>query len=157
MTRSAAYLIEGITDAVSTCDCCGRTGLRRVVALRDAETGEVAMFGTTCAARALGMARSKGEMVALLAKAASRAEAVVRRVEGLMEAGVVPARVVETISRDSALLRATLTDGVPADIRYRAAEDREAFVIGYLGGKREVPATLGYFRRCVAARAARAA
>lgn len=42
----------GICDDVSTCDCCGRKDLKRVVAF---ETGHgVVHYGTTCASRAFG-------------------------------------------------------------------------------------------------------
>ena len=51
MTR---FTIEGITDERDTCDCCGKSGLKRTVALADADDGgEVVFFGTTCAARAM--------------------------------------------------------------------------------------------------------
>ncbi len=42
----------GITDSVSTCDCCGRTNLKRTVALVKEDGSEV-FYGTTCAAVAL--------------------------------------------------------------------------------------------------------
>jgi len=51
MTR---FTIEGITDERDTCDCCGKSNLKRTVALADADDdGEVVFFGTTCAARAM--------------------------------------------------------------------------------------------------------
>lgn len=42
--------ILGISDEVTTCDHCGRSELRRTVAL-DFD-GEVSFYGTTCAAKA---------------------------------------------------------------------------------------------------------
>jgi hypothetical protein len=42
-----------ITDERTDCDCCGKSGLKRTVVLKD-ENGEFVFFGTTCAARALG-------------------------------------------------------------------------------------------------------
>lgn len=52
MNSSAnTYKILGITDDQTTCDCCGKTNLKRVVALEI--EGQVVKFGTTCAARAL--------------------------------------------------------------------------------------------------------
>jgi len=47
--------IAGISDDVDTCECCGRDNLKRTVALRDLDTGEVEFFGTTCAAHLLKM------------------------------------------------------------------------------------------------------
>ena len=46
------YTIEGVTDERDSCDCCGKTGLKRTVVLADSD-GEFVFFGTTCAARAM--------------------------------------------------------------------------------------------------------
>jgi hypothetical protein len=46
------YTIQGVTDEVDTCDCCGRTDLKRAVALAD-ENGGVSFMGVVCAAAAL--------------------------------------------------------------------------------------------------------
>ncbi|MFG2986167.1 hypothetical protein ACGFYQ_33785 [Streptomyces sp. NPDC048258] len=61
MSRTAIpqWVIKGITDDCTTCECCGRTNLKRTVALAplDAdgnEDGEPAYYGTSCAAIALG-------------------------------------------------------------------------------------------------------
>lgn len=43
------YEVLGVTDDRDFCECCGRTGLKRVVFIRDLETGETKHFGTTCA------------------------------------------------------------------------------------------------------------
>jgi len=48
------YRRLGINDDVDSCDCCGKTGLKRVVWLED-EHGAVTHFGVNCAARALGL------------------------------------------------------------------------------------------------------
>lgn len=50
MTR---YKIEGITDERDSCDCCGKTGLKRTVALTDLDTSEIVYFGTSCAAQSM--------------------------------------------------------------------------------------------------------
>ena len=44
--------ILGITDERDSCDCCGKNGLKRTVALETA-MGEFVFYGTTCAANAL--------------------------------------------------------------------------------------------------------
>lgn len=44
------YLYRGCNDEADTCSCCGRTGLKRVVWLEEADGGEAAPYGTTCAA-----------------------------------------------------------------------------------------------------------
>lgn len=48
--ETARYL--GTTDEVTTCDCCGKSGLKQTVALCFGE-GEVLHYGVTCAARSL--------------------------------------------------------------------------------------------------------
>lgn len=48
------YKVIGITDERDSCDCCGKVGLERTVALEDLDSGETVFFGTTCAARAQG-------------------------------------------------------------------------------------------------------
>lgn len=45
----ARYIFLGINDDRDTCECCGRTNLKRVVWIEDTETGEVKHYGTTCA------------------------------------------------------------------------------------------------------------
>lgn len=48
------FTIQGISDERDSCDCCGKSNLKRTVALADADDGgEVVFFGTTCAARAM--------------------------------------------------------------------------------------------------------
>jgi hypothetical protein len=46
------YIIEGVTDERDSCDCCGKTNLKRTVVLRTPD-GEHVYFGTSCAARAM--------------------------------------------------------------------------------------------------------
>jgi hypothetical protein len=50
-----AYRILGTNDEVTTCECCGRNGLKKTVVLTDSER-EV-RFGTECAARAMKVAK----------------------------------------------------------------------------------------------------
>lgn len=45
-----------ITDERDTCDCCGKTGLKRVVVLDPCDGNEFLFYGTTCAAIATGVA-----------------------------------------------------------------------------------------------------
>lgn len=45
----ARFLVKGINDEASFCECCGKSGLQRVVWIEDLETGEVKHFGTSCA------------------------------------------------------------------------------------------------------------
>jgi len=43
------FLVHGINDDKSFCECCGKSGLQRVVWIEDTETGEIKHFGTNCA------------------------------------------------------------------------------------------------------------
>lgn len=54
MTTVAAYKFLGITDEVTTCDCCGRVDLKATTVLERAEDGVIVHFGSQCGARALG-------------------------------------------------------------------------------------------------------
>jgi hypothetical protein len=46
------FKILGVDDSITSCDCCGKSNLKKTVAL-DAE-GEIVYYGVNCAARALG-------------------------------------------------------------------------------------------------------
>lgn len=53
------YNFKGINDEHDTCECCGRTNLKRVVWLAPADqdgndTGDAIPHGTQCAAKVLG-------------------------------------------------------------------------------------------------------
>lgn len=45
------YKILGIDDSINSCDCCGKQGLQKTVAILNLETGEIGHFGSTCAMR----------------------------------------------------------------------------------------------------------
>ena len=47
----------GITDAVTTCDCCGKSGLKRTVCM-ELDGGDLVHYGTTCATRNTGKPRA---------------------------------------------------------------------------------------------------
>jgi len=53
------FAVLGVTDDRDFCQCCGRQGVKRVVWIKDGESGAVRHFGTTCAtspARGFGVA-----------------------------------------------------------------------------------------------------
>lgn len=60
--------VLGTTDERSSCDCCGRSDLKRTVVL-STEDGSTVYFGTSCAAKAL---RWSSEEVKRVAKDADR-------------------------------------------------------------------------------------
>ncbi len=43
----------GITDSVTSCDCCGKANLARTVCM-ELDNGDIVHYGTTCAARNTG-------------------------------------------------------------------------------------------------------
>ena len=43
------FIVKGINDDKSFCECCGKSGLLRVVWIEDTETGEIKHSGTSCA------------------------------------------------------------------------------------------------------------
>lgn len=62
---SAKLRVEyfGITDECDTCECCGKTGLKKSVMLfildADGNRDELSYYGTTCAAKALSVRSSQ--------------------------------------------------------------------------------------------------
>src|ERR1700686_2378031 len=44
---------HGITDAVTTCDCCGKSNLKQTV-IMELTSGELVHYGSVCAARNTG-------------------------------------------------------------------------------------------------------
>jgi hypothetical protein len=87
------FKVLGITDEKTECECCGRTGLKRTVALdrTDAEgnlTGDVTYFGTDCAAKAIcgtsthkSVNRKAAESIAQLGRAIEYARKWLRHTE----------------------------------------------------------------------------
>jgi hypothetical protein len=61
-----------IVDDVDTCNCCGKTGLKRTVVMRAEQGGEEFYFGTSCAATHTGRPTHK------IVSEARRAEATRR-------------------------------------------------------------------------------
>lgn len=64
-----AFKILGITDERTACECCGKTGLKKTVALD--KDGVVVYFGTDCAALALMGRKTAGNRKAVETKAAA--------------------------------------------------------------------------------------
>lgn len=48
MEISNRFQVVAVNDERDFCECCGKKGLKRVVWIRDIDTGEVKHFGTTC-------------------------------------------------------------------------------------------------------------
>ena len=62
--KNKNFITLGTSNEVDTCDCCGKTGLKRTVVLgrtdADGTVMAVEHFGTTCANRATGNAGTAG-------------------------------------------------------------------------------------------------
>lgn len=65
----------GTTDEVSTCDCCGRQGLKSTVALQ-IDAAEPVYYGVVCASRAL---KQPAKTIRAAAKSADEAKATAER------------------------------------------------------------------------------
>lgn len=79
----------GTSDEVSTCDCCGRQGLKSTVALLLAGSDEPVYYGATCAAHAL---RRTVKEIRSSAKAADRAAWAIRAAADQIRARAEDAR-----------------------------------------------------------------
>ena len=71
------FKILGITDAVSTCDCCGKKNLKRAVELENPE-GDIVFFGSDCAGAALygRKDRKNGQAAELRARVVAKCRSV---------------------------------------------------------------------------------
>lgn len=68
-TTTRRFRILAIVDDVNSCECCGKSGLQRTVAIENCETGEIKYFGTSCAMQpAKGFEIEKREMTLELSK-----------------------------------------------------------------------------------------
>lgn len=67
-TESTPVIVLGVTDDRSACECCGKTGLKRVVAL-DFSDGPVVYYGVDCAAKAIMKSNSKSHRDIVLREA----------------------------------------------------------------------------------------
>lgn len=54
MFKYLRYRILGTTDEITTCECCGRTDLKKTIVLDDYE-GNISHYGETCAAKLMKM------------------------------------------------------------------------------------------------------
>jgi hypothetical protein len=45
------FKVLAVNDDKDFCECCGKSNLKKVVWIKDVETGEIQHFGSTCAVR----------------------------------------------------------------------------------------------------------
>jgi hypothetical protein len=48
------FIVLGSTDEVTTCDCCGKSGLKVTWGVQMVDTGDVLHYGSTCVTRNTG-------------------------------------------------------------------------------------------------------
>lgn len=92
------YRVLGVNDDSDTCECCGKTGLKRVVWIESLETGLVQHFGVVCAAnpaKAFGLKREIDKAVRADDKARQEAERKARYDEQMRDCAVKSAQIAE--------------------------------------------------------------
>jgi hypothetical protein len=67
---TTTFKILGINDEVTTCECCGKTNLKKTVVLSMNGEGEV-HYGVNCAASALRGSKKSGDRKAVETEAAA--------------------------------------------------------------------------------------
>lgn len=55
ITEVRKFTVLGTTDEVTTCDCCGKTGLKSTFAVKLNETDEIVHYGSTCVTHNTGI------------------------------------------------------------------------------------------------------
>lgn len=72
--KDRAYRFVGTTDEVTSCGCCGRTGLKGTIVLVERDGGEFVFFGSVCGSKAMGWTVAAVERTAKDADKARKAE-----------------------------------------------------------------------------------
>jgi hypothetical protein len=115
---SAQYEVIGCNDEQTSCDHCGRQGLKRTVILRSLDDGEVVRFGSDCALRAAAVpgVRTKAQMDRKILVAQTEVESVRREYEQAVAVLADPERLLRcwAVRVDSPFWNAVWT---PADER----------------------------------------
>lgn len=94
----------GITDAVTTCDCCGKSNLKCTVEI-ELDGGEIVHYGRICASRNTGKP-AKVINAEVAAEADRKRRAARAEFESSPQAGALAARIKEAYSQSIAPGRA---------------------------------------------------
>ena len=98
MTAANLPKLLGITDEVTTCDCCGKENLKRTFAISLDGDSDPVYFGSTCGARALRgkgysitgrQIETQGEKLAFAMQTLGRYRAGLTRYEAMIAVGRV--------------------------------------------------------------------
>ena len=92
------YRILGKTDAITTCQACGKTHLKVTVALEPLDGGDIRYLGTTCAALAMLPEGTSRKAATKAGKAIARDAEIIRRINVWVAAGHDPKRVARGVS-----------------------------------------------------------
>jgi len=93
------FRVLGTTDAVNTCDCCGKPNLKVTFAIEMIETGERFHYGSTCVTRNTG--RKTGELNRMQKQDQQRRESAARyEYKGSSEFRALEARLAEAHKYD---------------------------------------------------------
>ncbi|MGI5414145.1 hypothetical protein ACQEV9_46100 [Streptomyces chartreusis] len=163
--RTPKWKIMGITDEFTECGCCGRRGLKRTVALmpldadgnEDGTAEDVAYYGTSCAAAALGWTQASVRDSARAAQAErGQRDATARRMVSIYAPlELAPARdqarayfsrnrnvrtpdlnATEEVARLLARARATLSDTTTGPARPSRIEDFRRYLVIFTSDER---------------------
>nr|WP_107905346.1 hypothetical protein [Streptomyces chartreusis] len=163
--RTLKWKIMGITDEFTECGCCGRRGLKRTVALmpldaagnEDGTAEDVAYYGTSCAAAALGWTQASVTDSARAAQAErGQRDATARRMVSIYAPlELAPARdqarayfsrnrnvrtpdlnATEEVTRLLARARATLSDTTTGPARPSRIEDFRRYLVIFTSDER---------------------
>lgn len=105
------FKIMGITDSVTSCDCCGRTNLKCTVELEN-EAGEIVHYGRDCAGAAVhgGKNRKNTEAVEFRARVVKKCRDALPAILTHIEAGHDMAAVKKLIDSRVTVTFGTYTD-----------------------------------------------
>jgi hypothetical protein len=71
------YKFCGTTDEITTCDCCGKSNLKKTVVLQN-ENGDYLYYGVDCAARTINN-KTNGKAVLVQAQAVDYAKTLIAK------------------------------------------------------------------------------
>ena len=135
MTTTNRFKVLGVNDDSDSCECCGKTNLKRVVWIEDTETGAVQHFGVVCAAnpkKAFGLGKEIKEAVLADDKRRDDAERAARYAEQMRQCDIKSAKRAELYAlRGGVMKNVTISNGrvltIPADSALMEVCHKEAW------------------------------
>ncbi len=118
------FKVLGVNDEAEDCECCGKTGLKRVVWIEDTETLKIQHFGTTCAespAKAFGLKKEIKKAV----RACVAAEQAKARAERNVKVTAASKEASATFT--GKMITVTVAEGPMKGHTFNRPEDQKAF------------------------------